>query len=92
MTDWRYPTVLDAEFFSQNTSGAQQLPNGNILITEGASGDIREIDENQDVVWNYRNPIGVFGAATQGCPSPEKRGVPGRAILRRPTLDSPDEN
>lgn len=71
MTDWRYPTVLDAEFFSQNTSGAQQLPNGNILITEGASGDIREIDENQDVVWNYRNPIGVFGAATQGAPAPE---------------------
>ena len=71
MIDWRYPTILDADFFSQNTSGAQQLRNGNILITEGASGDIREIDENQEVVWNYRNPIGVFGAATQGAPAPE---------------------
>ena len=71
MIDWRYPTILDPEFFSQNTSGAQQLPNGNILITEGASGEIREIDENQEVVWNYRNPIGVFGVTTQGAPAPE---------------------
>ena len=70
MTEWRYPSALDPEFFSQNTSGAQQLPNGNILITEGASGEIREIDENEQVVWNYRNPIGAFGAATQGAPAP----------------------
>lgn len=70
-TTWRYPSILDSEFFSQNTSGAQQLPNGNILITEGASGEIREIDENQEVVWNYRNPVGVFGASTQGAPAPQ---------------------
>lgn len=64
-TDWRYPSILDADFFSQNTSGAQQLPNGNILITEGASGEIREVTLDQQVVWNYVNPIGSFGATAQ---------------------------
>ena len=64
-TDWRYPSILDADFFSQNTSGAQQLPNGNILITEGASGEIREVTLDQQVVWNYVNPIGPFGATAQ---------------------------
>jgi hypothetical protein len=65
-TDWRYPSILDADFFSQNTSGAQQLPNGNILITEGASGEIREVTLDQEIVWNYVNPVGSFGATAQG--------------------------
>jgi len=65
-TDWRYPSILDADFFSQNTSGAQQLPNGNILITEGASGEIREVTLDQAVVWDYINPVGSFGATAQG--------------------------
>lgn len=65
-TDWRYPSILDADFFSQNTSGAQQLPNGNILITEGASGELREVTLDQEVVWSYVNPIGTFGATVQG--------------------------
>ena len=65
-TDWRYPSILDADFFSQNTSGAQQLPNGNILITEGASGEIREVTLDQEIVWNYINPVGSFGATAQG--------------------------
>ncbi len=73
-TDWRYPSVLDADFFSQNTSGAQQLPNGNVLITEGASGDIREVTLDQQVVWNYVNPIGSFGA-TQQYDNPVINGV-----------------
>ena len=65
-TDWRYPATLDESFFSQNTSGAQQLPNGNILITEGASGDVREVSLDQDILWRYVNPMGTFGAAVQG--------------------------
>lgn len=66
LSDWRYPSSFDAEFFSQNTSGAQQLPNGNILITEGASGEIREVRPSQSMVWNYINPVGSFGITTQG--------------------------
>jgi hypothetical protein len=73
-TDWRYPSILDADFFSQNTSGAQQLPNGNILITEGASGEIREVTLDQEFVWHYINPVGSFGAAAQGA-NPILNGV-----------------
>lgn len=65
-SDWRYPPIFDPNFFSHNTSGAQQLPNGNILITEGASGDIREITMSEEIVWNYVNPVGSFGPTTQG--------------------------
>lgn len=64
-TDRTYPQTLDAEFFSQNTSGAQQLPNGNLLITEGASGELREVDLNDEVVWSYVNPAGIFGSTPQ---------------------------
>ncbi|MGB1348991.1 MAG: hypothetical protein ACPG8R_08780, partial [Flavobacteriales bacterium] len=64
--DWRYPATLDESFFSQNTSGAQQLPNGNILITEGASGDVREVTLDHEIVWRYVNPVGTFGATVQG--------------------------
>ena len=64
--DWVYPATLDASFFSQNTSGAQQLPNGNILITEGASGDVREVTVDHEIVWRYVNPMGTFGTTVQG--------------------------
>ena len=57
---------MDAEFFSPITSGAQQLPNGNILITEGLRCDIREVNWDQEVVWRYVNPMGAFGAINQG--------------------------
>ena len=64
-TDRTYPPTLDADFFSQNTSGAQQLPNGNLLITEGAKGALREVNPNDEVVWSYVNPVGIFGATAQ---------------------------
>lgn len=64
-TDRTYPPTLDSEFFSQNTSGAQQLPNGNLLITEGRSGEIREVSPNDEVVWSYVNPVGNFGTTAQ---------------------------
>ena len=64
-TDRTYPPALDADFFSQNTSGAQQLPNGNLLITEGASGALREVNADDEVVWSYVNPMGTFGATSQ---------------------------
>lgn len=65
---WVYPPQPNLSFFSQNTSGAQPLPNGNILITEGASGEIREITEDFEVVWCYINPVGAFGPTVQGVP------------------------
>ncbi len=63
---WSFPDTLDSEFFSQNVSGAQRLPNGNTLICEGASGHIFEIDANKELVWDYINPINTYGTTQQG--------------------------
>lgn len=42
-------------FFSTNISGAQRLPNGNTLITEGAPGRIFEVTAEGETVWEYMN-------------------------------------
>jgi len=63
---WTYPQVFDEEFYSQNVSGAQRLPNGNTLICEGASGEIFEINGDDDIVWKYVNPLSKFGPLEQG--------------------------
>lgn len=63
---WSFPNTLDSEFFSQNVSGAQRLPNGNTLICEGATGHVFEINVNQEIVWDYINPTNTFGITQQG--------------------------
>ena len=73
-SDWRYPEVLDPDFYAQNTSGAQLLPNGNVLITEGNQGDIREVDAEENIVWRYINPVTNQGALPQGA-QPTNNGV-----------------
>lgn len=64
--DWTYPEVLTPTFFSPNISGVQPLPNGNYLICEGAEGHLFEVNMEGDVVWDYINPEGNFGAVPQG--------------------------
>ncbi|MDH5676839.1 MAG: aryl-sulfate sulfotransferase [Myxococcales bacterium] len=54
---WSYqdPTVL--AFFSFMVSGAERLPDGNTLITEGATGRIFEVTSRHEVVWEYVSPF-----------------------------------
>jgi hypothetical protein len=47
---WSY---ANPRFFSTNISGAQRLPNGNTLITEGAPGRVFEVDSEGRIVWEY---------------------------------------
>ncbi|MEC7653408.1 MAG: aryl-sulfate sulfotransferase [Bacteroidota bacterium] len=63
---WRYPQEFDADFYSQNISGAERLPNGNTLICEGSSGHLFEVTADEELVWDYISPITAFGATTQG--------------------------
>lgn len=63
---WTYPEVFYESFYSQNVSGAQRLPNGNTLICEGASGDIFEINDEEEIIWKYVNPLSKFGPLEQG--------------------------
>ncbi|MCK8480041.1 aryl-sulfate sulfotransferase [Psychroserpens algicola] len=54
-----------SEFYSSILSSAQRLPNGNTLVCEGRFGEIFEIDDNENIVWEYINPIdGVDGTAS----------------------------
>ena len=48
-------------FYSSNISGAQRLPNGNTLVTEGANGRLFEVASDRKIVWEYMYP--VFGGA-----------------------------
>lgn len=53
---WSYanPTLL--AFYSFMVSGCGRLPNGNTLITEGASGRLFEVTKKHKVVWEYISP------------------------------------
>ena len=56
---WSY---RNANFFSTNISGAQRLPNGNTLITEGAPGRLFEVTREGEIVWEYMNPESPYSA------------------------------
>jgi len=57
--DYSYSDTTNdpSDFFSSFISGAQRLPNGNILICEGREGRFFEINSNDDIVWEYVNPV-----------------------------------
>ena len=44
-------------FFATNISGAQRLPNGNTLITEGPDGRVFEVTKEGAIVWEYVFPL-----------------------------------
>lgn len=73
--DYTYSDLEEdpSDFYSGIVSGAQRLPNGNILICEGREGRFFEINANEDIVWEYVNPVdnnsGVIANQTQS-PSP----------------------
>ncbi len=53
---WSYEAPTKQDFYSTYISGAQMLPNGNILITEGQKGRIFEINSKKKIVWEFINP------------------------------------
>ncbi len=54
---WEYAGEPPISFYSQATSSADRLPNGNTLICEGTPGRIFEVTANKDIVWEYIFPI-----------------------------------
>jgi hypothetical protein len=68
---WMYGDSVNSTFYSTNFSGAQMLPNGNVVIYSGQQGNFFEIDSMKNIVWNYINPVDERGPVEQGM-------VPGR--------------
>ena len=56
-----------SNFYSRRVSGAQQQPNGNILICSGFQGRVFEVENETDsIVWDYILPVNNFGPISQG--------------------------
>ena len=53
---WSYQATPILAFFSFMVSGAERLPNGNVLITEGATGRLFEITPDGETVWEFVAP------------------------------------
>ena len=56
---WVYTSEPKEDFFSNNLSGSQRLPNGNTLMCEGATGRFTEINPSKEKVWQYVNPTSL---------------------------------
>lgn len=46
-----------SDFYSPIVSGAQRLPNGNILVCQGINGRFFELNASDQIVWEYINPM-----------------------------------
>ena len=53
---WEYKDAPLYLFQSSFLSGAEVLPNGNVLVAEGARGRIFQITRDGEVVWEFINP------------------------------------
>ena len=63
---WEYTGDPPISFYSYHISGAERLPNGNTLISEGAPGRIFEVTYNKEIVWEYINPFRSNGGGGGG--------------------------
>lgn len=59
-----------ASFFSPRISNAAILPNDNVLICNGQSGQFFEVDPQKQIVWEYINPVFGNDIADQGDENP----------------------
>ena len=63
---WTYEANPRSDFYSARLSGVQRLSNGNSLICEANKGNFFEVTMEGKIVWQYKNPVNIFGPATQG--------------------------
>ena len=71
---YKAPNPFD--FVSTYLSNAQQLENGHVFINEGGNGRLFEIDNNDNIVWEYVNPVSYNG------PNPQGSFIFGNSIFR----------
>lgn len=82
-TDYTYTDLSStpSEFYSAIVSSAQQLPNGNIMVCEGREGRFFELNSNDDIVWEYVNPVNnTTGAISVQGDAPSPQNLTFRAI------------
>jgi hypothetical protein len=57
---WTYTAETPTDFYAQNISGQQRLPNGNTLICDGPSSYFFEVKASGETVWEYDYTGAVF--------------------------------
>ena len=57
---WSYTATPPTEFYAQNISGAQRLPNGNTLICQGPDGLFFEVTASGEKIWEYDYGGAIF--------------------------------
>ncbi len=65
---WEYMDDPPESLFALFIGGCQRLPNGNTLICNGPAGEFREVNTDNEIVWQYVNPATRFGNHIQGVP------------------------
>ncbi len=88
LPEWIWTAPIPSDLFAPLISGAQRLPGGNTLITEGPAGRLFEIDADGELVWEYVSPVLPGGIAEPG----EVPGYGQNAVfkVRRYPADGPE--
>lgn len=72
---WTYMAPTPEDMYSNILSSAQRLQNGNTLICVGRPGRSFEINENEEIVWEFVNPIERGNALSQGDTIPQGANI-----------------
>ncbi len=54
---WQFHGSPPHQFFSGHISGVSRMASGNVLVCEGTSGRLFEVDRRHQVVWEFTNPF-----------------------------------
>lgn len=65
-SSWSYNNGNPNNYYAPFISGAEQLPNGNVLICGGVAGVLFEVTPAGETVWKYVNPENNLGLVAQG--------------------------
>jgi len=59
---WTYQGSPPLSFYASHLSGAERLPDGDTLISNGETGYFFEVTPDKTVVWHYTNPYPSSGS------------------------------
>jgi hypothetical protein len=83
---WTYTANVPTDFYAQNISGAQRLPNGNTLICDGPNSYFFEVTASGETVWQYDYTGQVFQVQRY---APEYPGFDGTPLDDAPANQAP---
>ena len=77
--DWIYEPSYPVILYSETSSSAQRLPNGNTFVCTGRSGYIFEVSPDGEIVWEYIVPLDNGSHVPQGYQIPPSGNITFRA-------------